>query len=251
MPLQIQVSDEQIHKPTVARALAQLLLALGGEAPVSAPAVAPPAVEPLSVAPPAPPVVAAPVVAPPVVEAPVVKAPVVKAPAVKAPVVVAPAPVAPREPDAPAPPATEDAPAAAQAQPPAPKVKGERPKATRQRKAPAPPAPAPKVPWATFVAGLSRNTRIFLDVLESRGRLTITAAQAALGVAPKGVGGITGALARKAANHDMPLPYSTAKSKTGQRMWIWRPAVAAKLGIEPPAKAAAADSAGEAPKDDK
>ncbi len=231
MPLEILLSDDQLAKPGVGRALADMFLALGGALATSATAPKP-APEPPAPAP-APTVVE--VKAPPAApaKAPVAKiaAVVTKAKEVKSAVKAKKVKSAVK--------AKEEQSAVKADSPPA------KAKPTRRRKASkaAASVPQPKVPWPTFVSGLSRNTRIFLDLLESRGRLTISAAQEALAVAPKGVGGITGALARKAQNYEMPLPFSTAHPKSGQRMWIWRPKIAAQLGIQSPSpEGAASDS---------
>jgi len=103
---------------------------------------------------------------------------------------------------------------------------------------------APKVTWQELEAGLSPNTRTFLSMLQSRTRLTISAAQDALGLPQgKAVGGMIGALTQKATKLDLPLPFSSVKSRSGQRMWAWLPSVAKKLGIETVVKEAVAEEA--------
>ncbi len=73
--------------------------------------------------------------------------------------------------------------------------------------------------------------------MQARSRLTIKAAQEALNLPGKSFGSITGGLAKKAKGHGVELPYSTTTTKSGQRMWVWRPAVAKKLGIPEPTPA--------------
>ncbi len=167
MPVSVQISDEQITSPAVARALADLMLALSGE------------------------------------------------PAQPARLAYAPAPTA--------------------AAPPAQR----RRTARKGRK-----APAKKPSWTTFEAGLSPQTRTFIGLVQRRGRLTMTDARSELGLKAKGIGGMTGALSRKAQSVGMELPFSAGKTRSGQRMWAWRPKAAAELGVAALAAAPAAPSTG-------
>ena len=101
--------------------------------------------------------------------------------------------------------------------------------------------PAKTITWQEFEVGLSEQTRTFLALVQSRTRVTMKTVSEALSLPGKALGGITGAFARKAARYGFEVPYTQAKSPTGQRMWIWRPSVAKKLGIsadvaEPPAE---------------
>ena len=67
--------------------------------------------------------------------------------------------------------------------------------------------------------------------MQARSRLTLSSAQEDLGIPSDGVGEVVDAFAEKAAGFGFDLPYTSVKTKTGQRMWIWRPAVAKELGI--------------------
>ena len=192
MPVEIEVSDEQLAKPGVGRALADLMMALAGEA--------------------------------------------VPTVAVKEPVVVTqPEPVAAPEPE-PAPEPEEPA-----AKKPAPKKKAEpaaEPEPPKTR-APAPKAEPekPTATWQGYQAGLTDNGRTFLTLLQTRTSLTPTAAADALGITPDGVGGLVGALSRRATAVGIEqLPFSAGRSKTGQRLWAWRPKAAEELGVPVPEK---------------
>ncbi len=81
--------------------------------------------------------------------------------------------------------------------------------------------------WARFEGTLTNNTRRFLAELQKRGRLTLTQAINLLvlqdGREPgKSVGGMIGAMSRKASNHGVPLPFETTENKFGERMWVWK-----------------------------
>jgi hypothetical protein len=95
--------------------------------------------------------------------------------------------------------------------------------------APAPrPAPAPVVDdrspedrYADFVAALPERSRTFLDLVRTRGIVTIDVAMAELGVTvPKGMGGITGSIARWAPVRGVAIPYEATKVQ-GRRAWRW------------------------------
>ena len=59
----------------------------------------------------------------------------------------------------------------------------------------------------------------------------MSGAAEALGIGVSGVGGLVGALNRQAAAAGIELPMSAGRSKTGQRMWAWRPSAAAAVGV--------------------
>lgn len=88
-----------------------------------------------------------------------------------------------------------------------------------------------EVAWADFEASLSEQTREFLSFVQEHSRMTMADAQALLGLNGKGLGGLTGALKRKADNRGLELPISRGQSRGGRRLWCWKPAVADRLGI--------------------
>jgi len=188
MPVEIEVSDEQLEKPGVGKALANLTMALAGEA---------------------------------VPEAVVVKEPV-----------AAPEPVvAVKEPEAEVAPEPTPAKKPAPAKMPAPPKKKPAP---AKMKAEPEKAATPKATWQEYEGQLGERPREFLRMLQSRTRLTISAAAEALGVAEAGVGGLVGALNRRANQAGIELPLSASRSRSGQRMWAWKPKAAEKLGVPAP-----------------
>ena len=94
-------------------------------------------------------------------------------------------------------------------------------------------APAPQEPlsWEQFFNALPEQTRTFIGLVQARSRLTMSSAQEALGIPEEGVTEVVDAFAEQAVGSGFDLPYTSVKTKTGQRMWIWRPAVAKELGI--------------------
>ena len=91
-----------------------------------------------------------------------------------------------------------------------------------QRARPAAPAPEPMT-WKRFEATLTPATREFLKLVQAQGKLTMPQAVKALGMkANKSMGGLTGALARKAARYGVDLPFRQSKNQRGDRMWVWR-----------------------------
>ncbi len=99
-------------------------------------------------------------------------------------------------------------------------------------------APEPRVktaataptPWEEFRSGLSPDTNKFIDLIIEKKRLTLPAAMEALGKdSGKGIGGVAGALQRKANNRGIILLFSAGKSRAGNRMWVLRPKVLEQL----------------------
>ena len=93
------------------------------------------------------------------------------------------------------------------------------------------PAPPKPMAWPEFLRTLSPQTQRFLRLVVERKRLTMSAAMDEFGLTAKGLGGVTGALARKAGARGLELPYTQAKSSGGQRMWVAKPSVAGLLGL--------------------
>jgi hypothetical protein len=76
--------------------------------------------------------------------------------------------------------------------------------------------------WAAFVASLPENSRRFVELLKSRGRLTITEAMQGLGVRQaRAIGGVLGALARWGPARGVKLPFETNVTEAGERYWTW------------------------------
>jgi len=81
----------------------------------------------------------------------------------------------------------------------------------------------PNERWSRYVEGLPEASRRFLDLLETRGTLTIAEAVSELGLAtPKAMGGLTGAMARWAPKQGVELPFIASKTTSGERCWVWR-----------------------------
>ena len=128
--------------------------------------------------------------------------------------------------------------AAAPARPQKPKAPKAPPPEVESPKPEAPPpaaeAPAGKPPagpsWAAFRETLSPDTNRFIDLIVQQKTLTLAAAMEALGKTNgKQIAGITGALARKAKSHGVPLPFSAGENDQGERIWVLAPKVLAKL----------------------
>ncbi len=80
--------------------------------------------------------------------------------------------------------------------------------------------------WREFRASLSPDTNKFIDLIIKRERLTLAAAMKALKKdSGKGIGGVAGALQRKANNRGITLPFTAATSRSGGRVWVLNPAV--------------------------
>lgn len=81
----------------------------------------------------------------------------------------------------------------------------------------------PTISWEEFHNSLSPTTQEFLRLVQERGRLKMSEAVPALGLKQnKSMGGLTGALARKAANAGLQIPYLQRKTKSGERIWVSR-----------------------------
>ncbi len=82
---------------------------------------------------------------------------------------------------------------------------------------------SPTTSWEEFHASLSPNTQRFIGLVEQWGTLSMGHALDELPVTKaKAMGGLTGALARKAANVGIDLPYRQRKAGDGERIWVWR-----------------------------
>ncbi len=81
---------------------------------------------------------------------------------------------------------------------------------------------APKLTWEQLLATLTPQTQEFLRLLEGQGKVTMAQAVKALKLRQnKSMGGLTGALSRKARGAGVALPYHQAKNKKGERIWVW------------------------------
>lgn len=77
--------------------------------------------------------------------------------------------------------------------------------------------------WKQFEATLTPATRQFLRLIKENGHFTMPQAVKALNMkANKSMGGLTGALARKATRVGLELPYRQSHNMRGERMWVWR-----------------------------
>ena len=78
--------------------------------------------------------------------------------------------------------------------------------------------------WGAFVATLSPTTQSFLALLEAKGEVTMAQAVKHLKLKQnKAMGGLTGALSRKAARNGIALPFKQSQNRKGQRTWVWSP----------------------------
>ncbi|MCB9530017.1 MAG: hypothetical protein H6701_16800 [Myxococcales bacterium] len=213
MAVTIQIDLEQLNDPAVAKALANLLLAMGGVATTQAKPVEAPAASQAPAA--------------PAVEAPTPSA----APA---------APKAPRTRAAAAPKAEVKAEAA-------PAAQAEAPKAEAPKAAPAAGDDDLAQRYRDFVANLPERSRKFLELVQRKGVVTIEDAMSELDIAvPKAMGGITGSIGRWAPVRGVPVPYE-ATTRDGERIWRWLGSpIDGETAVAAPA--AAAPKAEEAPK---
>ena len=185
MAVTIQIDMERLNEPAVAKALANLLLAMGGVAtsqalrqPAEAPAAAPAEATPQ----------AAPAEAP-----------------------------TPRATEKAAKPAAKAAPKAA---PKARSTKAEaKPAASAGTDAKDDGDLAQR--YRDFVANLPSRSRKFLELVKRKGVVTIEDAMNELDISvPKAMGGITGSIGRWAPVRGVPVPYE-ATTRDGERIWRW------------------------------
>lgn len=184
MAVTIQIDMERLNEPAVAKALANLLLAMGGVAtsqalrqPAEAPAAAP---------------------------------------------AEAAAPAAPTKPaEAPAPRATKAAKPAAKAAPKARSTKAEARPAAASAGTDAKGDSDLAQRYRDFVANLPSRSRKFLELVKRKGVVTIEDAMNELDISvPKAMGGITGSIGRWAPVRGVPVPYE-ATTRDGERIWRW------------------------------
>ncbi len=83
---------------------------------------------------------------------------------------------------------------------------------------------SPTMNWEAFMETLTPATQEFIGLVRDNGKLTMTQAVKALKMSQnKAMGGLTGALSRKAARNGIELPYRQVKTRSGERMWVWKP----------------------------
>jgi hypothetical protein len=189
--IHIEIPLDALTKSNVARALADLTLALGGhkaDAPVAKPVVSsPPAASPY--APPSP------VYTPPAVT----------------PVAAAARAAKPAKPAKAAKPAKPAKPAKA------------RPATGKTAPRPELEGLSSEARWSSYFNALPENSKRFLTLLEQQGKLTLPDAVVKLGLpSPKAMGGLTGAMARWAPKQGIKIPYDTLEDSNGTRYWVWR-----------------------------
>ncbi len=102
------------------------------------------------------------------------------------------------------------------------------------------PRPAsPTMEWDSFLETLTPTTQEFLSLIKDNGKLTMTDAVKKLKMSQnKAMGGLTGALSRKAARNGLELPFRQLKTREGERVWVWaaggeRGAEQLALGADP------------------
>lgn len=185
MSVSIQITDEQLQKSGVAKALAQLLYALSNEAVVAAPAP-----------------VAVPAPAPAPVEA---KTPVASE---------APAPKVPRKRGRP-----RKNPVAAPTASPK-KEKKAQPVATAQ--APKKNKGNSIGDLQSLLDQVSENSKQFMHLLKEHKQLSMEQAMKLLELdEQKAVGGVVGGISRKARKFGLYPPFSKGKTDQGERFWVW------------------------------
>jgi hypothetical protein len=127
------------------------------------------------------------------------------------------------EASAPQPVAAAPAPAPAKATP-KPAVKAAaapKPKAKPARRNPAP-APSTGDPLQDLLAVVPERSRAFIDLVRTRGVLSIDDAMSELGISvPKAMGGITGSIGRWAPARGLTIPYEATMTEDGRRAWRW------------------------------
>lgn len=76
--------------------------------------------------------------------------------------------------------------------------------------------------YERFLEVLPERSRQFLEMVRSRGLITIDEAMRELDVdVGKAMGGITGSIARWAPEHDVSVPFEAVKGPDGKRAWRW------------------------------
>lgn len=80
----------------------------------------------------------------------------------------------------------------------------------------------PTMSWDAFVKTLTPATQDFIKMLKKSGKVTMTDAVKALKMSQnKAMGGLTGALSRKAARNGISLPFRQVSGRKGERAWTW------------------------------
>ena len=82
---------------------------------------------------------------------------------------------------------------------------------------------SPTMDWEAFMETLTPATQEFIGLVRDNGKLTMTDAVKKLKMTKnKAMGGLTGALSRKAARNGIDLPFRQVKTRKGERMWVWK-----------------------------
>lgn len=119
----------------------------------------------------------------------------------------------------PAAPAPAPAPAKAQPKPAAKAAAAPKPKPKPQRRKP---APSTGDPLQDLLAVVPERSRTFIDLVRTRGVLSIDEAMSELGISvPKAMGGITGSIGRWAPARGLTIPYEATMTEDGRRAWRW------------------------------
>lgn len=75
--------------------------------------------------------------------------------------------------------------------------------------------------WDGFKATLSLGTLRFLDLVQEKGTISLPEVAEALQTIPKAIGGLTGAMQRKAGNRGITVPIRVGVNDVGARTWTW------------------------------
>lgn len=105
--------------------------------------------------------------------------------------------------------------------------------------------------WDAFKETLSPQTVGFLDLVREAGTISLPVVAERMGLLPKALGGLTGAMQRKAGNRGVTVPIQVGIDAAGDRTWTWVGASGAATASEaaeapegtPDAEGASADSA--------
>ncbi len=86
--------------------------------------------------------------------------------------------------------------------------------------------------WDGFKATLSPGTLRFLDLVQEKGTVSLPEVVEAFQTIPKALGGLTGAMQRKAANRGITVPIAVGVNDVGERTWTWTEIVAPVAAAE-------------------
>lgn len=82
-------------------------------------------------------------------------------------------------------------------------------------------ATRPTMSWDAFLETLSSRTVAFIDLVREAGMISLPVVAERMGLPPKALGGLTGAMQRKAGNRDVVVPIQVGVDANGDRTWTW------------------------------